>query len=226
MKNRARGSLSLVALAWLSLASPPLVQADETILVPEELIDFRPASGSSYNIEWPGPPRKPLSYPDVKLYIPSLTLGKSAETSYTSKIKIMVHRNWWWDKAIGEFEALYTAGNTTPTVIRYASALPGSVAPVNAPAETQGMFWLGCTQLGRVKGNLAHHGSDAVVYLKEDDRALPGNTTVLGRGSPRHSVRCGDFATSGSSGTGSHPPDDGGSNRPDDPEVPPGRHPL
>ena len=94
MKNRARGFLSLITLAWLSLAGPQLVQADETVLVPEELIDFRPATGSSYNREWPGPPRKPLSYPDVKFYVPSLTLGKPAEISYTSKIKVMVHRQW------------------------------------------------------------------------------------------------------------------------------------
>lgn len=224
MKNRARGSLSLVALAWLSLAGPPLAQADETVLVPEELIDFRPATGSSYNIEWPGPPRKPLSYPDVKFYVSSLTLGKPAEAGYASRIKIMAHRQWWWDKALGEFEALYAAGNTEPTVVRYASALSGSVAPVNAPAETQGKFWLGCTRLGRVKGNIAHHQAETVVYLKEENRALPGNVTILGRVSPKHSVRCGDFASSGS-GSGSQPPG-GGSNTPDDRDVPPGRHPL
>ncbi len=168
--------------------------------MPDTVIDFRPETGNSYNIEWTGPPRRALTYSDVKFYIPLIDLSGPATTDHLRRFQIKVDRSWWWDKQIGEFEAIYLTGQIEPSVIRYASALEDALPPANAPAETTKKFWLGCTRKGKVKGNIDKHSSSARVYLEEEDRQLSANTILIGRISPRHTVKCTDIETGGQSG--------------------------
>ena len=186
--------LSIIGCLCFNLSGCASISSlfDDTDTRVEDNINFVPETGNSYNIEWSGPPREPLNYDQVKFYIPQIELVIPATRNYLQRYKIKVDR-WFGDKQIGEFEALYDAGQTEPRIIRYASFLQLSEPPSNAPVETKGKFWLGCTKRGKVKGNIGKHSNSVVIYLEEDDIRLSSDLVLRGRKSPKRTIKCIDF---------------------------------
>ena len=148
--------------------------------------DFRPQSGS-YNAEWPGPPRHRLRYDEVKHYVPTFSVRTPPSRQITVNFWIREERTL-WDATLGMLTAEFNPSGTV--TIRYPSRSGAGQAPENAPAQTTGTFWLGCTERGRVRGNEGH-GDDAHarVYL-EMFTVATGGTPYGPRHSASHDVRC------------------------------------
>ena len=157
-------------LAPRKVASPPMSITG---------IDFSPAQGSSYNINYTNQGRTP-TYSEVKQYRFNVNASGNATVSYYFDI----HEDGFWsDPYLGTIEVSFVSG--TPTV-RYANST-GGIAPTGAPANgTVGTFWLACTGgKGAVRGN-GSHGDDSHANVYVQIQSLHQSNLR----SPTHSVRC------------------------------------
>jgi hypothetical protein len=152
--------------------------------------DFRPQNGS-WLMNWPGPPRRDLTYADVKHFIPTFSVTRLA-ARVTVGFWIMEERTF-WDATLGSMYVDFipaTATSPSQVVVRYPSTNGVTRVPTGAPAVTYGTFWLGCTQDGIVRGNEGK-GDDraARVYLQAFGIAS-GGTFSSPSVSPSHDVYC------------------------------------
>lgn len=152
-------------------------------------IDFTPQDGGSYDIEWPGPPRRALVYSDLKHYTPVIELEKKAPIEFTIIFAIKEYKK---DIELGLFTAHFNVGQTTPTEIREVNYMPGPPKDVDgSPPYTIGSFWLGIGQQGKLRSNTGTgddgHGQVCLKTFwwapKVSGYQLAGQTT-----SPRHRV--------------------------------------
>jgi hypothetical protein len=163
-------------------------------------LDFVP-DDDNYDINWPGPPRRKLRYSDVEKYWPILTLKHAVPTDVRLHFWIKADRTAWPDPTLGSFYADYSAGFRIPLLeVHYPNAVGDAVAPLNAPSsgETRALFWLGCTQAGKVKGNEGRDDDGhARVYLEMFRELVPTGYSLAGDPdnddlwqSGRHTVEC------------------------------------
>jgi hypothetical protein len=161
-------------------------------------MDFAPKGGGSYNINWPGPPRRQLHYSDVKHYLPTIELKAKPPIGFTLYIYIKEYREalgvdeLMADIELGWFDARFDAGKTSPTEIKMVNAFAGPPKdPEGAPENTYGSFWLGVSKGGRIRGN-SGTGDDghARVYLELFSGTRPTSYQLTGKmKSPRHTVK-------------------------------------
>jgi hypothetical protein len=130
-------------------------------------LDFGPVSGSSYDLDWPGPPRRPPRYTDVKHYRPVIELEAPATEPIYQGFWVKEARRFWPDPTLGSFNSRFDVGSTTPAEIATVNYGVGGDPPSGAPQRTVGSFWLTATQRGKIRGNEGK-GDDghARVYLE------------------------------------------------------------
>lgn len=161
-------------------------------------LDFAPKGGGSYNIKWPGPPRRQLRYADVKHYVPTVVLKSAAPITFTLWIYMKEYREAMGvdelmaDIELGYFTARFDAGKSSPTEIKMVNHFAGPPKdPEGAPEFTYGSFWLGVSKGGRIRGNTGT-GDDghARVYLELFSEIEPANCQLGGkRKSPKHTLK-------------------------------------
>ena len=159
--------------------------------------DFIPIGTDDYNLNWPGPPRRKLTWADVKFYRPEVEIDVPAPSDITFFFWIKADRGWWPDPTLGFFSVKILKDRKTPRIedISCPSASGSGKPPQNAPPEGSiGSFWLGCTKKGKVRGN---EGKDndrhARVYMECFDLIvceIPLDWSWENDQSPRHTVRC------------------------------------
>jgi len=151
--------------------------------------DFNPQSGN-YDANWPGPPRRDLTYADVKHYVPFFNIAHFA-SRHNVRVNFWIkERQTFSDTTLGFFSVDFRPANEGGmAIVTYLSAVGDARTPTGAPQETTGTFWLGCTRAGKVRGNEGR-GDDgyAEVYLERFNIAQ-GNFSAPAR-SPTHVVRC------------------------------------
>jgi hypothetical protein len=157
-----------------------------TQAVKVKTLDFVPASGSSYDLNWPGPPRRNLQYADVKHYTPSIVLDSPTPRRLTLGFWVKESRSLWFDDMLGSFTAIFNRCSTVPDDIVCVNVGVGGQTPAGAPAQTRGTFWLGATKKGKVRGNEGRGDDrDAEVYLEAFEYfSLPGESQ-----SRKHHIR-------------------------------------
>ncbi|UCF06579.1 MAG: hypothetical protein JSV33_06005 [bacterium] len=137
-------------------------------------LDFVPKRGRSYNINWPGPPRRLLRYADVKHFKPLIELKTKAPIGFLLMINVKEYREAWGvDELVSDIELTYftarfEVGKRIPTEIKMVNHIKGPPRdPGGSPRYTFGSFWLGASKRGRIRGNIGT-GDDrhARVYLE------------------------------------------------------------
>jgi hypothetical protein len=116
---------------------------DKKIVTSVNFVDFAPDDGD-YDINWPGPPRRPWTEKDKEYYTATIELSVPAPESFSLPFYVKESR-FWSDTELGWFMANFAAGST----------------------RSQPKFWLVATKAGRIRGNIVK-GDDrhAEVYLK------------------------------------------------------------
>jgi len=131
-------------------------------------LDFVPKSGSSYDLNWPGPPRRKLRYSDVKHYIPIIELEKPAPIGFTIGVFVKEERLLRPNYELSFFKASFDIGKRVPSEIKMLNDYPGPPpVPSGSPMYTLGSFWLGASKKGKIRGNTGK-GNDrhARVYIE------------------------------------------------------------
>jgi len=104
------------------------------------------ADDDTFNLNWPGPPRRPWVEADKEYYTVTINLSAPAPEAFKFAYYVKENRRWWFDPSLGYLSASVALGAST----------------------AQGKFWLVCTKKGKVKGNLGKgDDSHAVVYLED-----------------------------------------------------------
>ncbi len=183
--------LFVVVIVYLVVAAVGwLIGGDERVLgtiVHIDKMEFSPKV-SGYDLNWPGPPRRPWTYQDRKDYAPTITLEEPAPFAFTIKIKVK-ESHWWFDPTLGEFEASFQPDRVGATSFKTFNPEYPEIHQV--PRVTADpFFWLVCTERGRVKGNTGK-GDDrhAEVYIQHDSE----NNEIISMNkakSDNHTVRC------------------------------------
>lgn len=129
------------------------------------------AGMTGLTINWPGPPRRPLEWSDVRFYWPHLSLkvtlsdGTVEETAgfncyFTFDVELLRANE------VSRFSVWIQAGNNQP---HRDNDQPGvwcynrmeGVDPVPySPEYSYGAFWLGATKKGEIKGNEGRAGDE------------------------------------------------------------------
>lgn len=155
---------------------------------------FRPKDGAQFNINWPGPPRRPIRWSDVKMYLPVLKLREPSPSNTEYHLRVMQDRKWWFDRELGYIKVVIRYGRTEPLDEDIFGPSGNGTAPSGAPTWYRGGFYLGCTKRGNVKGNVAHAGRSANVYVQwlyTYEHCLYEDPVWHDAiESPRHSVSC------------------------------------
>jgi hypothetical protein len=123
-----------------------------------------------YDINWPGPPRHPLDWSDVRFYKPQISIRNPAPLDLLFCFWVYEDVTAWFDTLLASFCATIKQGNRTPvdSDIVCLSSIGGD-APLHAPHKSTGAFWLGATEEGNIKGNEGENGRTADVYLAAFD---------------------------------------------------------
>jgi hypothetical protein len=140
-------------------------------LVGRKTFLYKPASGpaeESYRIAIPD---GKLEYADVAHFTPEILIdrnGRQGDIRFTIEVK---ERKRSRDDTIGVMELTIPDGRSQhiglTRTLAYPSAVRGATPPVNAPFETLGTFWIGCTRKARVRGNAPKtDNARADVYLE------------------------------------------------------------
>jgi len=156
-------------------------------------MDFTPTDGGGYDFNWPGPPRREWLYSDRKEYTPTFSFR-------------------YGEPPIGALDILIKEDKTgSDPVLARGMYHTGQFWIFNrqlsvsrgAPIRTDGVFWLVCTKLGRIKGDYGK-GDDrhAKVYMEVVPKSFGGEFCKdwvggplwavhinSGNQSPRHTVR-------------------------------------
>jgi hypothetical protein len=113
-------------------------------------LDFSPDDGN-WNVNWPGPPRRPWTAADVEYFTPTIELAYTVDFDLVLQVDVVEDRNWGGNIQLGRFYAEFEAGNVLPSVIR---ANNDSVEQSRGlPPRTFGKFWLVVTKAGKLRGN-------------------------------------------------------------------------
>ncbi len=94
--------------------------------------DFAPADGKSYDLKWPGPPRRPWSEADRKFFVVTATLSAPAPEEFSFAFVTKENKTWDVDPVLGSVVVAFAKGDTV----------------------AQGKFWLTCNRKGRIQGAL------------------------------------------------------------------------
>ena len=135
-------------------------------------VDFTPEDGN-YDVNWPGPPRRPWTEADKDFYQVRATISDPAPEDFKLGFWIKEDRSWWPDPTLGSILVSFTNGSI----------------------QGNGRFWLVCTKKGKVKGSEGK-GDDqhANVYLESFDIAaeVDSNTWTWDYDAPRitYTVNC------------------------------------
>lgn len=161
------------------------------------LLDYRPQSGN-YDINWPGPPRRLLTYSDVKHFVLDLSIDRPAPSAFSITFDIEEDRWWGWDR-LGRLTANFAADSTTPTITYPAQCCGANRVPAGTPNPLVGpTFWIGCTQAGKIKAN-GEHGDDHIADVRLKRSNTQGNVLSGNRSKTVvHKIRC--ITASGSPG--------------------------
>jgi hypothetical protein len=128
---------------------------------------FQPAIGG-YDLNWGGPPRRDLTWADVKKYVPTFNFTQKADRIHVNANFYVMERRAVSDTKLGILKVTFLPSTDPRGVLyTYESKEGSSVLPVGAQGAINDGFWLGCTKGGKVRGNYGH-GDDrrADVYLK------------------------------------------------------------
>lgn len=157
------------------ITNPPdiLAARGTTQIIVMNDIDFAPEDGS-YNVNWPGPPRREWQDDDREFYSVSVHLSEPAPEHFNIHFVVKENRNYWPDPTLGVVVIDVREGETEP----------------------HGRFWLVCTKQGKVKGS-SGKGDDghAVVFLGYPNPVYynvnkEGWTLGYPPGRHEHTVRC------------------------------------
>ncbi len=149
-------------------------------------LDFVPENGGGYTINATG---QQLTYADVKFYNITVELDRPSPADFAVTYQIFGDE-FWSDPLIGEVSVRFNRNSTTPTEIVYLSTVRGARTPSGAPNQTEGRFWLGCTQRLVLRGNAGRgHDREAPVYLKRSGTVFFSNEGVTIGGTPQSSSR-------------------------------------
>lgn len=154
-----------------------------------QTLDFRPVDGN-YDINWPGPPRRAITYGDCEHYVVDIQLDRDAPCDFSRTFKITEKRWWGWD-TLGQFTASFTEGSGVPTISYSRQCCGASAYPSGAPSSlTDGTFWIGCTKKGKIKAN-GEKGDDGHALIRLDKVNKDDGIGVSGYNfSPQHDVNC------------------------------------
>ncbi|MCM8595831.1 hypothetical protein [Accumulibacter sp.] len=107
--------------------------------------DFSPVEGNSYDLSWPGPPRRASSEADRRHFTLTAKLSEPAPEEISVAFLVRENKTWDFDPIISAVVVTFGKGETA----------------------AQARFWLVCNREGRIQGNLGHdfdgYGN---VYLK------------------------------------------------------------
>ncbi len=132
-----------------------------------EALNFEPlpVGSTNFDINWAGPPRDRLKFSDVSRYWPTIRLQNNIPRLPTSPQWIL--RSFWikedrqgplgipWpDTTLGFFGARFVALTNEAAELEHPNAIGNAQPPRNSPpGGSKTFFWLGCTELGKVRGN-------------------------------------------------------------------------
>jgi hypothetical protein len=125
-----------------------------------------------YNLNWPGPPRRPWTEQDKEYYTVTVDISPAAPEDFNFLLYIKENK-FWTDPELGYVLVPFSANAT----------------------RAQAKFWLVCTMLGKVKGNTGK-GDDrhAKVYLEFNMFASEVNlgtwTWQVDEDRPEHVIWC------------------------------------
>lgn len=134
MKN---WSLLVVALYWAFHAGSSVAQqaaqgTPADLVVRLTSVDFAPEDGKSYELKWPGPPRRPWTDADKKTFVVTGSLSAPAPEDFSLAFLIKENKTWDIDPVLSAVVLNFKRGDTT----------------------TQNRFWLTCNKKGRIQGDL------------------------------------------------------------------------
>ena len=139
-------------------------------------VDFSPDDGT-YNVNWPGPPRRPWTNADREFYQVTATLSARPPGFVGLHFWVKEDRSLASDPILGDLLLLFDENHTT--------------------AESG--FWLVCTQLGRLRGNIAREDDGhAWIYLELEGPSVQDFGTWILRYTAvrkKHLVVCSDAGT-------------------------------
>src|SRR6266850_3349255 len=139
-------------------------QPGETNCVVLAAKDFSPQDGS-WNINWPGPPRRELTFSDLEHFTVNLQLDRNAPQTFSRDFLIREDRWYGWD-TLGQFTATFAAGSRTPSISYPSQCCGATGSPSGTPNPLVGStFWVGCTKRGRVKAN-GRYGDDGNATIR------------------------------------------------------------
>jgi hypothetical protein len=145
-------------------------EVDQVIKVTS--VDFA-ADDGNFNLNWPGPPRRPWVEADKEYYTVTVNLSDRAPEAFTFGYYVKENRRWWFDPSLGYLTISFAQGAST----------------------AQGKFWLVCTKKGKIKGSLGK-GDDChgIVYLEDSglayERDLDNWYYLYEASRKEHTVRC------------------------------------
>lgn len=130
-----RLSTLLCALCLASYAGCGLAQGTQggtDMVVKLNTVDFAPEDGKAYEMKWPGPPRRPWSESDRKVFVVTATLSAPAPEDFSFAFTIKENKTWDVDPVLGSVIVKFARGDTS----------------------AQGKFSLVCNRKGRIQGEL------------------------------------------------------------------------
>jgi hypothetical protein len=77
-------------------------------------LDFVPAAGANYDLNWPGQPRRRLQYADVSHYRPVIELDAPTQRRLTLGFWVKEDRSMWFDDTLGSFTAVFNRCSIVP----------------------------------------------------------------------------------------------------------------
>ncbi|HMW18492.1 MAG TPA: hypothetical protein PKN13_11975 [Accumulibacter sp.] len=125
----------LLALGLTCYASCILAQgvsSGQEYVVKLNSVDFVPEDGKSYDLRWPGPPRRPWTDADKRTFLVTATLSAPAPEDFSFAFSIKENKTWDVDPVLGSVILHFGRGSTS----------------------TQARFWLVCGRKGRIQGEL------------------------------------------------------------------------
>lgn len=131
-----RRLLAVAGLVLTSLAGHALAQVTQgpgEISVKLIAADFAPDDGK-YDPKWAGPPRRPWSETDKKIYSLTAKLSAPAQEDFSFVFLVKENKTWDLDPVLASVVVSFSRGDTT----------------------SQSRFWLVCNKEGRIQGNLGH----------------------------------------------------------------------
>lgn len=130
-----RPSLLLLVVCLTLHAGSSLAQGSQggqDLVVKLNSVDFAPDDGKSYDLKWPGSPRRPWSEADRKFFVVTATLSAPAPEAFSFAFVTKENKTWDVDPVLGSVVVTFAKGDTA----------------------AQGKFWLACTRKGTIQGEL------------------------------------------------------------------------